>query len=84
MKIFATGQIDHHFTDGLLDPTHSFVLSAEVDGPRMTFYINNKKMTTSVDNTYPDSYGIDFGVADSSENETLKALFSNFSYTPLS
>jgi hypothetical protein len=79
----ATGQIDHHFTDGLLDPTHSFVLSAEVDGPRMTFYINNKKMTTSVDNTYPDSYGIDFGVVDSSENETLKALFSNFSYTPL-
>jgi hypothetical protein len=80
----ATGQADHRFAEGVFNPGNSIVLSAEVDGSHMTFYVNNKKLTTITDNTYPDSYGIDFGVSCSDDSNSLRAVFSNFSYTPIS
>jgi hypothetical protein len=79
----TTGVADTRFSRGFVQPAKSFTLAAEVDGPLMTFSINGQKVTTVVDTTYPNSYGIDFGVGDYGAKSAPSALFSHFVYTPL-
>jgi hypothetical protein len=79
----TTDEVDARFSRGFVQPAKSFTLAAEVDGPLMTFSINGQKVTTVVDTTYPDSYGITFGIADHDAKSPPSALFSHFVYTPL-
>lgn|GEM_PF-2094648 len=79
----TTGVADTRFSIGFIQPAKSFTLAAEVDGPLMTFSINGQKVTTVVDTTYPDGYGIDFGISDPDAKSPPSALFSHFVYTPL-
>ena len=79
----TTDAVDTHFGRGFVQPAKTFTLAAEVDGPLMTFSINGQKVTTVVDTTYPDSYGIDFGISDPDAKSPPSALFSHFVYTPL-
>ena len=79
-----TDQQDAHFTTGFIPATKTFTLAAEVDGPLMTFSLNGQKVTTIVDPTYPTSYGISFGISDPDAKSPPSALFSQFTYTPLS
>jgi hypothetical protein len=80
----TTDQVDATFTRGFVQPAKSFTLAAEVDGPLMTFAINGHKVTTAFDPTYPESYGIDFGIADAADAKSPpSALFSHFVYTAL-
>lgn len=79
----VTDQEDITFTKGYVKPTHTMILGAEVDGPRITFLINDQKVTTIVDTTFPQGYAIDFGLSDSGVRSSPSALYSNFSYQPL-
>jgi len=79
----TTDQVDARFSTGFIQPAKSFTLAAEVSGPLMIFSINGQKMTTVVDTTYPDGYGIDFGISDPDTKSPPSALFSHFVYTPL-
>ena len=79
----TTDEVDARFSTGFVQPAKSFTLVAEVDGPLMMFWINGQKVTTIVDTTYPDSYGIDFGIGDPGAKSAPSALFSHFVYTPL-
>ncbi len=49
----------------------------------MTFSLTGKKVTTTVDTTYPDGYNIDFGIADPGAKSAPSVRFLNFIYTPL-
>jgi hypothetical protein len=40
-------------------------------------------VTTAFDATYPESYGIDFGISDPGAKSSPSALFSHFAYSPL-
>ncbi|QBD76489.1 hypothetical protein EPA93_10900 [Ktedonosporobacter rubrisoli] len=79
----TTDDTDVVFSKGFVKPAKTFTLAAEVDGPRMTFWINDQKITTIVDATYPDSYGINFGISDFKAKSPPAALFSHFVYMPL-
>jgi hypothetical protein len=79
----VTDQEDITFTKGYIKPTHTMILGAEVDGPRITFLINGQKVTTIVDTTFPRGYAIGFGMSDSGAKSSPSSLYSNFSYQPL-
>jgi len=78
-----TDQEDVTFTKGFVKPAQTMILGAEVDGPRITFSINNQKITTIVDTTFPFGYAIDFGLSDGGAKSPPSALYSKFSYQPL-
>jgi hypothetical protein len=78
-----TDQDDATFSRGYVKPAHTMTLGAEVDGPRITFLVNNRQITTFVDTTFPQGYGIGFGLSDSEAKSSPSALYSNFSYQPL-
>jgi hypothetical protein len=79
----VTDQKDTTFTSGYVTPSSEVTLGAEVDGPRITFSINGKTVTTLVDTTYPHGYSIRFGLTDGEAKSPPSALYSNFSYKPL-
>lgn len=79
----VTDDIDTYLAKGFVHPARTFMLSAVVDGPVMTFSVNGVKVTTVTDSTYPNSYGISFGISDPEAKSAPSALFSNFMYTPL-
>lgn len=79
----VTDQYDAPFTRGYVKPADTMTLGAEVDGPRITFSINDQKITTIVDTTFPHGYAIGFGLSDSGARSSPTALYSNFSYQPL-
>lgn len=80
----TTGSVAAVLAHGKVQPAKTFTLAAEVDGPAMTFTINGKTVATVSDTTYQSSHGISFGVADPTAKSSLIALFSHFTYTPLS
>lgn len=69
---------------GSVSPAKTFTLSAEVNGPLMIFSVNGLPVSTVSDTTYQNSHGISFGVADPGATGPLSALFSHFTYSPLS
>ncbi len=71
------------FTQGFVAPAKTFTLGAEVDGPQITFFLNNRKVTTIIDTTFPESYGISFGMSDFDAKSPPVARYSHFVYTPL-
>lgn len=79
----TSGNEEAPFTRGFVAPARTFTLGAEVDGPQITFLLNNQKVTTIIDTTYPESYGISFGMSDSDAKSPPVARFSHFVYTPL-
>lgn len=79
----TTDQMDARFTKGFVKPAKIFSLGAEVDGSSMTFTINKQNVTTVVDTTFPNSYGIAFGISDPDAKSPPSALFSHFVYMPL-
>jgi hypothetical protein len=80
----TTGSVAAVLAHGKVQPAKTFTLAAEVNGPVMTFSINDHMIATVSDTTYQNSHGISFGVADPTAKSSLSALFSHFTYTPLS
>ncbi|GCE21761.1 hypothetical protein [Dictyobacter kobayashii] len=80
----VTNNVDVRFARGFVQPSQSYTISADINGPVMTFTINQHTVATISDATYPDSYGISFGLSDAGAKEPPSALFSHFAYTPLS
>jgi hypothetical protein len=80
----ASGSVTAVLAHGKVQSAKTFTLAAEVDGPAMTFSINGSTVATVSDSTYQSSHGISFGVADPTAKSSLSALFSHFTYTPLS
>ncbi|GHO99213.1 hypothetical protein KSF_092610 [Reticulibacter mediterranei] len=80
----TSGSVAAVLAHGKVQPAKTFTLAAEVNGPAMTFSINGHTVATVSDTTYQNSHGISFGVADPTAKSSLSALFSHFTYTPLS
>jgi hypothetical protein len=80
----TSGSVAAVLAHGKVQPAKTFTLAAEVNGPAMTFSINDHTVATVSDTTYQNSHGISFGVADPTAKSSLSALFSHFTYTPLS
>jgi hypothetical protein len=80
----TSGTVATVLAHGTVQPTKAFTLAAEVNGPVMAFSINEHVVATVSDITYPTSHGISFGVVDPTAKAALSALFSHFTYTPLS
>ncbi|GHO85915.1 hypothetical protein [Dictyobacter formicarum] len=79
----TTNAIDVRYARGFVPAAQNYILAADVNGPAMTFTINQHTVATIIDTTYPDSYGISFGLSDAGAKEPPSALFSHFTYTPL-
>lgn len=61
----------------------TYTLAVEVNGPVMTFWIDNTKVTTVTDTTYTYNDSLSFAFADDTAHNPISALFSNFQYTEL-
>ncbi|GLV60945.1 hypothetical protein KDH_77630 [Dictyobacter sp. S3.2.2.5] len=79
----TTGAIEVRYARGFVPAASHYTLAAEANGPAMSFTINRQTVATIIDTTYPDSYGISFGLSDGGIRQPPSALFSHFSYTPL-
>ena len=69
-----TDQVDKTFTRGYVKPSQTVTMGAEVEGARITFYINGQKVTTIVDTTYANGYSIGFGLGDSKAKSPPRSL----------
>lgn len=79
----ATGQAEEPFSSGFVEPSRIVTLRAEVDGSHIAFSINGQEVSPIVDTTYPNGYGITFGLSDGNAMSPPSALYSNFSYLPV-
>jgi hypothetical protein len=79
----TSSAVEATLASGSVQPAKIFTLSAEANGPLMIFAINGTTVSTVIDTTYQNSHGISFGIADPAAKSPLSALFSDFSYTPL-
>ncbi|GCE28969.1 hypothetical protein KDA_44530 [Dictyobacter alpinus] len=79
----GTNTVEKRYARGFVKPAQDYKLSADSNGPVMTFSINDQYVATIIDATYHDSYGISFGLRDPEAHTPPSALFSHFSYIPL-
>jgi hypothetical protein len=79
----SDGNVDKYFTEGSVKAAQTYTLGGEVEGARITFFINGQKITTIVDTTYQAGYGIQFALSDPGATSPPSALYTHFSYKHL-
>ncbi|WP_233097923.1 hypothetical protein [Dictyobacter vulcani] len=79
----SSNAVEKRYARGFVTPAQSYKLSADSNGPVMSFSINDQHIATIIDAAYADSYGISFGLRDPGIHTPPSVLFSHFSYMPL-